>query len=136
MKAKTLSIIGAVVMGVAALLWMAVATQRPSNTLTYSQFLEKVQTGQIARVTVMGSNSGAVQAICRLKDGNTVRTVLPRDYRDALIAMRETLVDIEIRDASSGSLRLLLNATPFLLLVGVWVFLMIRKFPQLASIRT
>jgi ATP-dependent Zn protease len=104
--------------------------------LTYSEFLERVQTGQIAGVTVMGGNSGAVEALCRLKDGNTVRTVLPRNYRDALIAMQEKLVDIEIRDASSGSLRLLLNATPFFLLVGVWVFLMIRKFPQLASIRT
>ena len=79
----------------------------------------------------MGSNSGAIQAICRLKDGNAVRTVLPSDYRDAMVAMQDKLlVNVEIKDSSSGSLQLLIKATPFLLLLGVWIFLVIRKFPN------
>src|SRR6185436_15772328 len=113
--------------GVAAILWVAAVSQRPSITLTYSQFLDRVRTGHIASVIVMGSNSGAIEAICRLKDGNTVRTVLPRNYRDALGAMQEELVDVEIREAAPGSLRLILNTTPFLVLIAVWVFLMVRK---------
>ena len=46
----------------------------------------------------MGSNSSAIQANCRLKDGNAVRIVLPSDYRDAMVAMQEKLVNVEIRD--------------------------------------
>ena len=128
-KAK-IAIICAVLICVAGVSWMATASQRSLSTLTYSQFLEKVRTGQIASVIVMGSNSGAIQAICRLKDGNAVRTVLPPDYRDAIVAMQDKLVNVEIRDSSSGPLRLFTNATPFFLLLGIWIFLMIRKFPN------
>jgi ATP-dependent Zn protease len=109
---------------------MATTSQRSLNTLTYSQFLEKVRTGQIATVIIMGSNSGAIRAICRLKDGNAEQTVLPSDYRDAMAAMQDKLVNIEIRDSSSGPHQLMLYYTPFPLLLGVWIFLLIRKFPN------
>src|SRR5229473_1982750 len=100
MNTKTkIAIICAVLICLAGALWMAQTSQPSSTTLTYSQFLEKVRTGQIASVIVMGSNSGAIQAICRQKDGNTEQTVLPSDYRDALAAMQEKQVNFEIRDA-------------------------------------
>lgn len=73
------------------------------NTLTYSQFLEKVRTGQ-----------------------NAEQTVLPSDYRDAMAAMQDKLVNIEIRDSSSGPLQLLYYS-PFILILAVWIFL-VRKF--------
>jgi ATP-dependent Zn protease len=125
-----ITIICAVLVCVAGVLWMSTASQRTLTTLTYSQFLEKLRAGQIASVIVMGNNSGAIQAICRLKDGNGVRTVLPSDYRDVMWEMQDKMVNVEIRDSSSGPLRLFVNATPFLLLLGVWIFLMIRKFPN------
>jgi ATP-dependent Zn protease len=128
-KAK-IAITCAVVIGLAGVSWMATASPRASSTVTYSQFLERVRNGQIASVIVMGSNSGAVQAICRLKDGNAVGTVLPSDYRDAMAAMQDKLVNVEIRDSSSGFLRFVTNATPFLLLLGLWIFLVIGKFPN------
>ncbi|MFI5382270.1 MAG: hypothetical protein ACHRHE_23490 [Tepidisphaerales bacterium] len=130
MNSKAVAIVCAALICVAGILWIATAGQRSSTTLTYSQFLEEVGTGQIAGVVVMGGNSGAIQAVCRLKDGSAVRTVLPPDYRDAMVAMQAGMVDVEIRDSSSGLLRLLMNATPFLLLLGVWIFLVIRKFPN------
>ena len=119
MNSKAVATICAVLVCVAGVLWMATAGQRSLTTLSYSQFLEKVRTEQIASVIVMGSNSGAIQAICRLKDGNAVRTVLPSDYRDAMVAMQDKLVNVEIRDSSSGSLRLLMKATPFFLLLDL-----------------
>jgi ATP-dependent Zn protease len=129
-KAK-IAIICALLLCVAGAFWMFNTTSRRSLTmLTYSQFLEKVSTGQVARVTVMGSNSGVTPAICRLKDGTVERTVLPPDYRDAIVAMQDKLVDIEIRDSSNRPLPLVMKAAPFLLLLGVWIFLVIRKFPN------
>jgi ATP-dependent Zn protease len=96
--------------------------------LTYSEFLQQVRTGQVASVVIDAKNSGAVHATCSTKYGKTVRTVLPADYADALKTMQERLVNIEIRDSFSEPLRLLRNATPFLLLLGVWIFLIFCKF--------
>ena len=85
-----IAIFCAVLICVAGVLWMATARRHSLTMVTYSQFLERVRTGQIASVILMGSNSGATEAICRLKDGNAVRTVLPSNYRDALVAMQDT----------------------------------------------
>jgi cell division protease FtsH len=108
---------------VAGTLWMIVAGRHPEPKITYSQFLASVESGQVASVTIMSSSSGAFPAVCRLKDGNTVRTVLPAAFGDALRAMQEKLVSVEIRDASSEPLRLLINMTPFLVLLGFWFFM-------------
>jgi hypothetical protein len=83
-------------------------------------------------VIILGTNSGAVTAICRLADGGTVRTVLPADYRDALHALQDKQVNIEIRDSSTEPLRLLINMTPFIILMAFWLFMMqrLRKDPR------
>ena len=128
-KAK-IAIVCSVVICLGGVLWMATVSQRSQTKLTYSQFLEQVRAGQVASVIVIGGNSGAIQATGRLKNGNTVRTVLPPAYRDAMVVMQDNMVNVEIRDSSSGPLRLLMNATPFFLLFGVWIFLMIFKFPK------
>jgi ATP-dependent Zn protease len=128
MKAK-IAIIWAVAICLAGILWTT-GSRRGLTTSTYSEFMEHVRAGRIARVTIIGGNSGATQATCRLRDGNTVRTVLPSDYRDVMVAMQDKLVNIEIQDSSSGPLRPILNAAPFLLLLGAWSFLVIRKFPN------
>ena len=126
MNSKTkIVIICAVLICVAGGFWMATTSQRSLATLSYSQFLERVRSGQIGSVVVMGSNSGAVEALCRLKDGNAIRTVLPADYRDALTAMQDKVVNVEIRDSSSGPLPVLAKATPFLMLLAIWIFLMV-----------
>jgi len=128
-KAK-LAILCTVSLAVAGVWWMSAARGRSSATLTYSDFLEKVRTSQIAGVTILGNDSGAVPATCQLKDGSRARTVLPLDYRDALLLMQDKLVNIEIRDSASAPLHLLANAAPFLVLLAVWIFLMFRKFPN------
>ena len=44
-------------------------------------------------------------------------------------SLLDNLVNVEIRDSSSAPFRLFIKATPFFLLLGVWIFLMIRKLP-------
>ena len=131
MNSKTkIAMICAALVCVAGILWMAVAGQRSPTTLTYSQFLHQVRDEQVASVVVVSSNSGTAQATCRFKNGNTASTVLPADYRDAMAEMQEKAVNVEIRDSSSGLLRLLVSTAPFFLLLGLWIFLMNRKFPN------
>jgi cell division protease FtsH len=96
---------------------------------TYSQFIEQVRSGEVAGVVVRASRSGASQAFYRLKDGRSERTVLPGNYKDAMTAMEDARVNLEIEDPSSEWLTLLINASPFLLLLGFWVIMMLR-FPN------
>jgi ATP-dependent Zn protease len=135
MSKRRVAILCVVLSGVLSLLWWAGAGQGSIPALTYSRFFEEVRTGQVAGAIIFGNNSGAIQATCTLKNGRTIRTVLPADYRDALRVMRDNLVNIEIRDASSGSLRILMNATPFLLLLGLWILLMFRGDHRWYSMR-
>jgi ATP-dependent Zn protease len=131
MKSKAkITIVSAAVICLAGVLWMTTGNRPSLTRLTYSEFLEQVRAGQVVSVIVMDSKSGAAQADCRLKAGNIIRTVLPSDYRDAMAAMQDQLVNVEIQDPSRGPLRLFVNAIPFLLLLGVWIFLFIRRFPN------
>jgi cell division protease FtsH len=130
MKLKEkIAIASAMVICLVSVLWMTTGSRRGQITLTYSQFLEQARAGQVASVIITGGDRGATQATCRLKNGNTVRTVLPSDYRDAMTAMQDEHVNIEIQDSSSGPLRLFSNAAPFILLLGYWIFL-VRRFPN------
>jgi len=110
----------------AVVCWMAFGNGGGQTKVTYSQFLQKVRAGQVANVIIVAGSSGAAQVTCRLKDGATVRTVLPADYRDAMAAMQDKLVNIEIQDSSAGRLKPLANATPFLLLLALWFFMLRR----------
>ena len=123
-NAKTLILCLIAIGFAAALRWMAVNAETRLPGATYSQFLREVEQGKVDTVTIAPGNSGANPAMYRTKDGNTARTVLPSDYRDAIAAMQESSVNIEIKDTSTGPLRLLANAIPFLILLGFWLFMM------------
>jgi ATP-dependent Zn protease len=125
---RTIAIICAGLICAALVLWMSVARRGGLTTVSYSQFLERVRAGQVASVVVK-PDSGAADAVFRLMDGGSARTVLPSDYRDALATMQEKRVDIEIRDAGSGAPQVLAKASPFLVLLAIWIVLLIRKFP-------
>src|SRR6266571_546153 len=90
-----IAILCGVLICIAVVLWRAAGNRRGETKVTYSQFLEQVRAGRVAGVMIRASNSGASQATCRLKDGNIVRAVLPSDYRDAMAAMQDTLVNVE-----------------------------------------
>ena len=110
------------VIGVAVgLRWFAVDAGTGLPVATYSQFLQQVRQGNVGTVTIAAGGSAANPATYRTKDGHTARTVLPRDYRDAVTLMQDGSVDIEIKDAPFGPI---VNALPFLVLAGFWLFMM------------
>jgi ATP-dependent Zn protease len=111
-----------VLIGVAALLWAVIQNKPSPPNATYSQFLEQVQAGRVNKAVIEAEHTGANPVTYSLKDGSQARSVLPWDYRSALVAMQEKMVDIEIRDATSQWIRVLGNASPFLLLLAFWFF--------------
>jgi ATP-dependent Zn protease len=96
-----------------------------SAGVSYSQFLEQVRNGAVDTVTITPDGGGSAPAAFHTKSGTTARTVLPSDYRDAVNAMQTEAVNIDIQE-SSGSLRPLVNAVPFLALLVIWMVLMFR----------
>ena len=124
-KAKKIVFWG-VLIAVAVLMWAVERNGHNPVKATYSQFLEQVQAGQVSKATIVAAQGGANPVTYSLKDGSRVDSVLPHDYRNALEAMQQKMVDIEIRDASSQWLRVLANASPFLVLLGFWFFMMNR----------
>jgi ATP-dependent Zn protease len=130
MNSKALAIICGVLICVGCILWMANARRSSLPTLTYSQFVEKVQSGQVVSVVLKESGSDTVQATCRLKDGAALRTVLPSNYGHAMLAMLENKVNVEIWDPSTGYLRLFIQFTPLFVCLGMWTFLMIYQGPN------
>src|ERR1700710_146770 len=120
------SVFFALLIGVAALLWIFAHNGSGPLKATYSQFLQQVQNGQVNKAVIVAAPPGGGPGPFTLRDGRKVESVLPSDYRDALDAMRQKMVDIEIRDASSQLARVLASSTPFLILLGFWAFAMYR----------
>lgn len=122
-NAKTL-VFWLVLVAVAVLIFAVVRTNDGPKTakLTYSQFLQEVQDGHVAGAIIEDGGSGASRATLQMKDGKTLRTVLPPDYRDAMNAMQQKSVNVELRESSGSSI--LWNASPFVALLILWFFMM------------
>ena len=116
-----------VVAAVAVFLFATVRTSPPPlPKVMYSQFLREVEAGNVTAVAIRGG-SNASPTVVSMKDGRSLRTVLPADYGDALSAMQTKGVSIEIEDSASGNwISLLVNASPFLVLLAFWIFMMRR----------
>lgn len=94
------------------------------DSLSYSQFLSNVRSGQVAQVRVESSMSGN-QITGRGTDGKDFRTFGPPDQKliDDLV---ENDVDITAEPPAERSVLvdLILGVAPILLLIGVWVYFM------------
>ena len=114
-----------VLLAAAGLLWAVIRNQPGSVKATYSQFLAQVQSGEVLKATINNADSGANPVDYRLKNGTRVESVLPSDYRDALDAMQQKLVNIEITGGPQRW-RYVANSAPFLILLGFWFFALIQ----------
>ncbi len=132
-KAAAIAVVTLICAG--CILWITTAGRPSLPALSYSEFLEKVQSGLVSSVVLKDNNSKPVQATCRMKDGTALRTVLPSDYENAMAAMLENKVRVEIWDPSPGYLRLFIQFAPLFLCAGLWTFLMIRRGPNYPSFR-
>jgi cell division protease FtsH len=89
--------------------------------LTYSEFRQAVKAGDIESVTITNGN----QVEGKLKNGENLRTVLPSDYPKIIEELEEGGVVIDVKETSTPAwLSFLINASPFILLFGFWIFMM------------
>jgi ATP-dependent Zn protease len=122
-----IALLCAVLVFAGVVVWIMASSHAGPATISYTQFVQRVRAGQVAGVEIAAGNLGASPATIHLKNGGTSRTVLPLDYSAALALLEEQLVNVEIQDASTSPMHLLVNATPFLVLLAVWVLLMFNR---------
>jgi len=94
---------------------------RSRNEITFTELVRQVEAGKIRKVAI----SDRTHVKIEYKDnGSEARTLIPANYVEIYSILQGHGVDIEIRETSGGWVSVLINASPFLLLLAVWVFVM------------
>jgi len=122
--AKTI-VFWVVMLATALLLWQVVKTGNPAGRereLSFTDFMTNVEQGNISEVTIYGSSEVRGQF---KKDNTRLKTVVPANYDDLIRILREKGVIINVKESSTSSwVSILVQASPFLLLIGFWIFMM------------
>ncbi len=96
-----------------------------SRSLSYSDFIERVNAGQVQSVTLDGE-----RVVVRASDGNTYVTIRPQGEILTDNLTRELVekgVEVQAEpQAQSGFMSLLSLWLPFIILIGIWLFFMNR----------
>ena len=94
--------------------------QSSKRPLDYSQFLEEVRQGQIAKVTIEGRTLKAVT-----NDGRSVTSYAPSDIWMVSDLLKHGVnVEAKPEEEQSFWMSIFVSWFPMLLLIGVWVFFM------------
>jgi cell division protease FtsH len=92
------------------------------QNLTFTQFVAKVEAGSVDKVTITGNE---VHGTYKSNPNATLHTFIPVNYPDIIKQMQEHGVDVEIKDtSSSGWVSILINASPFIVVIAFWIFMM------------
>jgi cell division protease FtsH len=114
---------------IAALIWNFSTFQKGEEKILFTDFLQKVDAGQVASVTFTGNEIVATPKTTTLEDTGRAagwRTYMPPNYGEGLYTvLKEKGVGIEARpQATTGWSLLLLQWAPIVLMIGFWVFIM------------
>ena len=91
-----------------------------SQRVDYSTFLSEVKAGRIERVTIQDTTIYA-----RTTSGQTVVTITPDDQ--GLVGdLLSNAVEIEVKEKEEPSLlsQIFISWFPFIIIIGVWIYLM------------
>jgi cell division protease FtsH len=114
------------VLGLFMILLLNLWNMSPRTTLEeqviFSDFLAKLERGDVGKVTIKGRHIGAV-----LKDNSRLRTY-SADYPDLVQVLQEHGVQIEIKPPGEGPwyISFLMVWGPIVLFLGLWLFFMRR----------
>jgi len=94
--------------------------QPPEKELIFSEFMNKVEAGEVSEVTIKGSDVHG-----KMADGTVFKTYVPEDP-EVLPTLRKKGVRIIVKpaDANPWYMNALLSWLPMLLFIGVWIFFM------------
>jgi cell division protease FtsH len=121
-----------VIVASAFLLWQTVKSGGPAQAvpeISYSDFLARVASGQISKVTIAGNVVRGSTA-----NGGSFRVVVPSNQFAVLQALQEHGVEIWFKETpEQGWPTWILNLAPLILLAALWFF-MIRQVQRRRSV--
>ncbi len=92
-----------------------------SREISYSEFVEAVESGEVSNVTLDGE-----QVRFRQADGTDYVTIKPSDAEITELLITNNVAVRAEQQQQSGFQTFLMSLLPFLLLIGVWVYFMNR----------
>ena len=106
---------------VLALFVLPQQTPWPTEKMNYSEFVERVEQGEVAEVTVTGQKVKGV-----LTDGETFKTTAPQDGNTVvqLLAEHEVAATYEVVDGENIWLSALFTFVPLIVIVGLFFWFM------------
>jgi len=91
------------------------------DNISFTQFLDKVKAGEVKDVVIADRDAHGTYQNPNLG----YHTQIPLNYPQLYDLLREKNVNITIKDTSTGNwLTILLNASPFIVLLAFWIFMM------------
>ena len=112
-----------VVLGLVGLVFAVIKNTKPTGAHPdFSVLVNDVKAGKVEKIT-LNSVTGDVHG--KYKNGDEFTSTVPHTYNDftTLLIDKGVAVNVE-KDAGGNWVSLLMNAIPFVLLVGFWVFMM------------
>ncbi len=119
---KTL-IFWVVLICVAVLLFAVVRTNQgpKEDAISFTQFLDKVNGGEVKEVTIADRDVHGLYQ----NPNQGFHTQVPANYPQLYDVLNDKKVNVNIKDTSSSSwIAILLNASPFIVLLAFWIFMM------------
>ncbi|MGE0471752.1 MAG: ATP-dependent zinc metalloprotease FtsH [Nitrospira sp.] len=103
-------------------LWTMAPPAAVEEQVIFSDFIVKLERGDVGKVTIKGHHISAV-----LKDNSRLRTY-SADYPDLVQVLRQKGIQIEVKpaDESPWYMSVLMVWGPFVLFLGLWLFFMRR----------
>ena len=124
MNSNVKTVIFWIVLGAVALLLWVVVKQghtKPDRALNFSEFLTEVDSGDVRKVDINGSDIKGEF----MNGKDTFHTIAPANYPRLIDLLNDKKVQMTFSDNSGNSwVSILVNASPFLLLIGFWIFMM------------
>jgi ATP-dependent Zn proteases len=108
-----------VVLGV--LIWnFSTKFQHAEKTITFSEFMQAADSGQVARVVITGQDLSGTK-----KDNDHFQTYVPAQFDGLVNKLIEKGVQVTAKEPTvSPWATILYSWGPFLLIIGFWVFFM------------
>jgi cell division protease FtsH len=112
-----------VVLCMVVLVWVAFRSSKPAGAQpSFSDLVSQVKDGKVERVTI---NSVTGDITGKYKSGDEFRSTVPPTYNDFTTMLLDHGVQAKVeKDNGGGWVNLLVQAVPFVLLLGFWIFMM------------
>jgi cell division protease FtsH len=120
----------------AAVLWKMASNDRrsgpsePSSSISYSDFMAQVDKNNVASIRLLESPATAEVEGQLREPRERFRTTIPKETIPTLTErLRKQGVPVEVSEDNRVSFpRLLVNMLPFLLILGLWIFMIRRRW--------